>query len=79
MLKGVFEEDKGFTVELKRLEFDAPFGPFFHRWDKFCEVRDSEEDANTRVHLDLLWEALEKELRPTLAIQKDLLENGVIT
>jgi hypothetical protein len=81
VLKGRFEGFDGITItiELERLEFEAPFRPFFHHWNKFCEARNVEEDADTRMHPDLLWEALEKELRSALAMRKDLLANGVIT
>jgi len=35
--------------------------------------------VETRQYLDLLWDALEKDLMPTIATQKDMVANGVIT
>jgi hypothetical protein len=50
----VFEGYQGITTALARLEFEAPFRPFFHRWQKLCDARDSEKDPKTKQHLDLL-------------------------
>jgi hypothetical protein len=75
----VFHNYAGITADLDRLEFESPFEPFVHRWEKFQEARLAVTDTETRVHLDLLHEILEAELRTTLASKDDLLKHGVIT
>lgn len=75
----VFEDYEGVTTSLDRLEFNSPFKPFVHRWDKFREVREQEMDKETRQHVDILWETLEEDLKNTLDEKNDLIANGVIT
>lgn len=79
VLGTVFEGYEGITTALERLEFEAPFRPFFHRWQNLCDARDHEKDVDTKQHLNLLWVILEEELRSTLATHKSLLANGVMT
>ena len=75
----VFEDYEGVTTSLERLEFQTPFKPFVHRWEKFREVREQEGDEETRKHVDILWETLEEDLKSTLEEKNDLIANGVIT
>jgi hypothetical protein len=79
VLGKAFEGYEGITTELERLEFESPFEPFVHRWEKFRSLKYLEEDGVTKQHLDLLWDCLEGELRLTLAKKYDLLANGVMT
>jgi hypothetical protein len=79
VLGKVFESYEGVCTDLERLEFEKPFEPFVHRWEKFRSAKYTETDEVTKQHLDLLWECLEKELRLTLAKKYDLLANGVMT
>lgn len=79
VLGKVFEGYEGICTDLERLEFNKPFEPFVHRWEKFRSAKYTEADVETKQHLDLLWEFLEKELRLTLAKKYDLLANGVMT
>ncbi|KAF4633671.1 hypothetical protein G7Y89_g4442 [Cudoniella acicularis] len=79
VLGKVFKGYAGITTELERLEFEKPFEPFVHRWERFRIARYEETDLETKEHLELLWDVLEKELRLTLAKQRDLVSNGVMT
>lgn len=79
VLAEVFEGYSGVTTALERLEFKAPFKPFVHRWERFREAREKEQDEATKQHVDLLWTTLEQELKETLDMVKDLRVNGVMT
>lgn len=78
-LQGVLSGYGGLTLTLERLEFEAPFGPFVHRWEQFTQARAAEQDPTTRAHVDLLYEVLEEELHDVISRKNDLVRNGVIT
>jgi hypothetical protein len=69
----------GISTHLERVEFFPPFQPFVHRWEKFSEAREKEEDPETRAHVDLLWTVLEEELRSEIAEKNDHMRNGVVS
>ncbi|KAK2764865.1 hypothetical protein FQN54_008562 [Arachnomyces sp. PD_36] len=69
----------GLTLTLDRVEFSRPFKPFVHRWDKFVEAMNNEQDETTKSHVGLLYKVLEEELRDTISSKNDLIANGVIT
>jgi len=69
----------GVTAELDRLEFEAPFEPFVHRWQRLEDVKLQEDDLETKEHLDLFWEILEAEIGETIKTSKNLVAHGVIT
>ncbi|KAH6679363.1 putative ATP-dependent zinc metalloprotease FtsH [Halenospora varia] len=79
VLGKVFKGYAGITTELDRLEFETPFEPFVHRWERLRTARNEEPDLETREHLDLLWDVLEEELRMTLDRVQDLISHGVMT
>ena len=92
VLARVLDGYPGITLELERLEFNAPFDCFIHRWEKLLAVREElstdsqdllgdsmEDDAKTVAHLDMLHATLSSELANTLRTKRDLLKNGVIT
>ncbi|RFU28818.1 hypothetical protein B7463_g7523, partial [Scytalidium lignicola] len=79
VLGSVFEGYPGVTCELDRLEFDAPFAPFVHRWLNFTEARDVEKDVKTKEHLDLLHGLLNEELKDTIKALEDCVVHGVTT
>jgi len=67
----------GITTNLDRLQFNAPFEPFVHRWEKLIEAREKETDTDTRNHINLLYDVLEEELRENIREKDDLIKNGV--
>lgn len=70
----------GVTTSLKRLEFTRQFRPLIHRWENFVQAREGEElDPTTKEHVELFHKVFEEELKDTLARNKDLIRNGVIT
>ncbi|KAF2145589.1 uncharacterized protein K452DRAFT_243751 [Aplosporella prunicola CBS 121167] len=79
VLGKVLQNYPGVTTSLDRLEFTAPFTPFVHRWEALGEARAKESDPETKEHVELLWEVLEKELRDTISEKQDLLAHGVVT
>jgi hypothetical protein len=79
VLGEVFGGYAGVTTTLERLEFNAPFKPFVHRWAKFREARDAETNPETKIHLDLLWNTLYTELKTTLEACDDMIAKGVMT
>ena len=69
----------GITTTLDRLTFRAPFQPFIHRWKNLLEALESEQDLETKAHLELFHRVLEAELRDDLKARDDFILNGVIT
>lgn len=87
ILSGVFEEYPGITIELDRLEFNAPFECFVHRWEKLKAVReeflqnsvaDAKDVDQPAAHLELLFKTMEEEFAPILREKQDLLKHGVM-
>ncbi|PYI11089.1 P-loop containing nucleoside triphosphate hydrolase protein [Aspergillus sclerotiicarbonarius CBS 121057] len=69
----------GLTMTLERVEFEAPFKPFVHRWTQFCTARTEETDSTTKSNIDLLYDILVEELGETIQRKDDLVSNGVMT
>lgn len=69
----------GITMKLDRVEFNRPFKPFVHRWERFVEARDNEQDMATKSHVDLLYRILDEELRDVISSRNNLVANGVIS
>ena len=79
VLGSVLKDYPGITTTLDRLTFKAPFQPFIHRWKNLLEALQSEQDPETKSHLELLHRILEAELRDDLKARDDFILNGVIT
>lgn len=79
ILGSVLENYPGITTSLERLEFSTPFQPFVHRWEQLAEARKQQTHAETKEHLDLLWNVLHEELRESIREKRDLVANGVVT
>lgn len=83
LLKGVLgtvlKGYPGITTSLERLTFQAPFEPFVHRWAQFSEAVRTEEDLETKAHLELFHKTLESELTDAIKTRDDYILNGVIT
>ncbi|KAJ6035920.1 AAA family ATPase [Penicillium herquei] len=69
----------GITFTLTRVEFKSPFKPFIHRWDDFCQERDSIQDPKVKSHVDLLYGILKEELSDLISEISDLLKSVVMT
>lgn len=78
-LGSVLKDYPGITTALDRLTFKAPFQAFIHRWKYLLEALESEQDPETKDHLELLHRILEAELRDDLKARDDFNFNGVIT
>ena len=78
VLGSVLENYPGITTSLERLEFEAPFEPFIHRWGRLEELASEEQDPETKKHLLLLLNTLGGELEEEISKIKDLAANGVI-
>jgi len=78
-LDDVMKGYPGITMKLDRVEFNRPFKPFVHRWERFVEARNNEQDMTTRSHVDLLYRVLDEELRDVISSRNNLVANGVIS
>lgn len=78
-LARVMDNYRGLTLTLDRVEIEAPFKPFVHRWKQFCEATESEEDATTLEHAKLRHGVLDEELKDTISRKNDLVQNNVMT
>lgn len=78
VLDSTFEGYEGLNTQLKQLTFQAPFHPFYYRWHRFEELRQIEQDQETKNHLDLLYSVLGKEILPHIEAMKDFTKNNVI-
>lgn len=78
-LGSVLKDYPGITTSLDRLTFKAPFQAFIHRWKNLLEALESEQDPESKDHLELLHRILEAELREDLKARDDFILNGVIT
>ena len=80
VLEKVLAGYPGVTINLKRLVFAAPFKPFVHRWSDFTQALSSEEyDETTKVHVRLLYDVLQNELKDVISALGDYVKNEVIT
>lgn len=90
----ILKDYPGVTCELDRLEFEAPFEPFVHRWSDILKFKDelskgsiaqdseydTEDDiVKTKEHFGLLYDVLHAELKDTIRALLDFLEQGVTT
>ncbi|KAF9878751.1 ATPase [Colletotrichum karsti] len=70
----------GVACELERLEFDAPFHPFVHRWTELCRyMKKSGLDEKTKEHLKILHDILQYEIGDAIKAFEDYVAKGVIT
>ncbi|KAL6713217.1 hypothetical protein ACLMJK_009338 [Lecanora helva] len=79
VLGTVLKNYPGITTTLDRLTFGAPFQPFIHRWKNFLDALETEQDPETKAHLELFHRILEAELRDDLKARDSFILNGVIT
>ncbi|XXG94863.1 hypothetical protein Hte_001122 [Hypoxylon texense] len=60
------------------LELDGPFEMLLHYWDELDKYRQSATDAVTKEHMDLLFEFMEREVRPTRDRALKMMQNQQI-
>lgn len=78
VLQQVFTGYPDLVVDLEELVFEAPFAPFFHRWETFEKAKNEEADPMTKSHLTLLYDALQAELKSVIQRHKDLVRHKAI-
>jgi len=70
----------GICCSLKRLEFEAPFRPFVHRWSKFLKFRNRTDlDETMKEHIELLYGILRAELKDVIKTLEDYVDIGMVT
>ncbi|KAK1977683.1 ATPase [Colletotrichum cereale] len=70
----------GVACELERLEFEAPFHPFVHRWTEFREYLNKKDlDETLKEHLTILHDILQYEIGNSIKAFEDYVAKGVIT
>ncbi|ESZ92778.1 putative AAA family ATPase [Sclerotinia borealis F-4128] len=70
----VFKDYPGVTPSLKRLNSQAPFNAFVHRWTQLMQAIEDEGDGETKTHLVLLYKIIESELKDIIATDKSARE-----
>ncbi|KAK5079840.1 hypothetical protein LTR70_008907 [Exophiala xenobiotica] len=78
VLQTVFSGYPDMVIDLDELIFDAPFAPFFHRWEDFSRAVSQEQDEMTKSHLSLLHDAVAGELEKPIQRNKDLVRHKAI-
>ena len=78
LLEEIFEDLPGVTGGLDQMQFLAPFVPFYHRWQRF-QVARWETKGESRVHADLLYEALHNQVEEDIKLNSELVTRGLIT
>ncbi|KAF4810157.1 hypothetical protein CGCSCA5_v010820 [Colletotrichum siamense] len=80
-LGDVFSGYPGVSTTLKKVEFKAPFQPFFHRWRALqkCVEDEEEVDELARQHVKLLYDVLAPEIKPQIERARDLRKNEVVS
>ncbi|KAK8152426.1 P-loop containing nucleoside triphosphate hydrolase protein [Phyllosticta citribraziliensis] len=76
----VFAGYEGINTNVKKIEFNAPFHEFFHRWDEFVKAKPQDEnDQIGRAHYKLLFDIISSEILPYVEQIEDLVHNQVIS
>ncbi|CAO2656235.1 Nn.00g050380.m01.CDS01 [Neocucurbitaria sp. VM-36] len=79
-LAEILKNYPGLHCGLKRLEFEAPFSPFVHRWSAFLEFRARQNlDSITADHIELLYDVLRAELKDVIKTLEDYVDHGIVT
>lgn len=79
-LSEILKDYPGIHCGLKRLEFEAPFTPFVHRWQQLVEYKAREDlDQTTSQHLELLHDVLRNELQDVIKTLDDYVKHGIVS
>ncbi|KAH6628143.1 P-loop containing nucleoside triphosphate hydrolase protein [Chaetomium tenue] len=78
-LAEIFADYPGVACELTRLEFEAPFKPFVHRWTEFQKYLEKPDlDEKTKEHMKVLVDILNYEIGDDVKTFQDYVKNGVV-
>ncbi|KAL2024256.1 hypothetical protein VTK56DRAFT_9412 [Thermocarpiscus australiensis] len=78
-LAEIMADYPGVACELTRLEFEAPFKPFVHRWTEFTKYLEKPDlDEKTKAHMKLLYDILDYEIGHNVKTFQDYVRNGVV-
>jgi hypothetical protein len=76
----ILKDYPGITCGLSRLEFEAPFKPFIHRWANLLKfMKKTDEDETAKAHVALLHRFLKEEVGDKVQAYQDYIFKGVIT
>ncbi|KAK4234813.1 mitochondrial sorting [Achaetomium macrosporum] len=79
-LAEIMADYPGVACELTRLEFEAPFKPFVHRWAEFTKYLEKPDlDEKTKEHMKLLFDILNYEIGDNIKTFQDYVKNGVVS
>jgi hypothetical protein len=79
ILRPVFAGYQHINTDLERLEFWAPFHDFYYRWSRFMKAEPAPEDKLAAEHYKLLFDVMNKEIRPHIDHFSDLQMNDVFS
>lgn len=79
ILRPIFAGYQHINTDLEMLEFSAPFHEFYYRWSWFMKAEPAPEDKLAAEHYKLLFDVMNKEIRPHIDHFSDLQTNGVIS
>ncbi|KAH6854743.1 P-loop containing nucleoside triphosphate hydrolase protein [Chaetomium sp. MPI-CAGE-AT-0009] len=78
-LAEIMADYPGVACELTRLEFEAPFKPFVHRWTEFQKYLEKPDlDEKTKEHMKVLVDILNYEIGDDVKTFQDYVKNGVV-
>lgn len=78
-LAEIMADYPGVACELTRLEFEAPFKPFVHRWSEFTKyIEKPDLDEKTKEHMKILVDILNYEIGDNVKAFQDYVKNGVV-
>ena len=76
----ILKDYPGITCELSRLEFEAPFQPFVHRWTDLLEFRKRDDvDEITAAHVEVLHDFLQREIGELIKAHGEYVQAGAVT
>ncbi|KAK4244639.1 mitochondrial sorting [Corynascus novoguineensis] len=78
-LAEIMADYPGVACELTRLEFEAPFKPFVHRWNEFQKyIEKPDLDEKTKKDMKVLIDIMNYEIGDNVKAFHDYVENGVV-
>ncbi|KAH7085473.1 P-loop containing nucleoside triphosphate hydrolase protein [Paraphoma chrysanthemicola] len=78
-LTEILEDYPGVHCGLRRLEFEAPFRPFVHRWPQLLQYKARADlDQDTAKHIELLHDVLRAELKDVIKSLEDYVDHGIV-
>ncbi|GAB1311504.1 hypothetical protein MFIFM68171_01714 [Madurella fahalii] len=79
-LAEIMADYPGVACELTRLEFEAPFKPFVHRWNELTKYLEKPDlDEKTKEHMKVLYDILNYEIGDNVRAFQDYVRNGVVS